>query len=208
MERCVERAGILSIIDMELSTKYAAVVELIDQANAGDPTSIDYQGESQPKELLYASRHLAWVLHLQPEASELLRIAAQTQHICRWERPRSDYPMNRPGYLKWRENLKRFHAQRAGELMAQVGYGAEEIERVQSLNLKQQLKTDPECQTLEDALCLTFLELGFDDLIAKYDDAKILSIVQKTAAKMSEAGRAQIGTIQFSEAGQRILALL
>ncbi len=193
---------------MELSTKYAAVVKLIDQANAGDPTSIDYKGESQPKEQVYASRHLAWVLNLQPEASELLRIAAQTQHICRWESPRSDYPMNRPGYLKWREDLKRFHAQRAGELMAQVGYGTEDIERVQSLNLKKQLKSDSECQTLEDALCLAFLELGFDDLIAKYDDEKILSIVQKTAAKMSEAGRAQISTIQFSEAGQRILALL
>jgi hypothetical protein len=110
--------------------------------------------------------------------------------------------------LKWREDLKRFHAQRAGELMAQVGYSAEEIERVQSLNLKKQLKSDAECQTLENALCLTFLELGFDDLIAKYEDDKILSIVQKTAAKMSESGREQIGSIQFSEAGQRILAML
>ncbi|CAA6678532.1 MULTISPECIES: DUF4202 domain-containing protein [unclassified Lentimonas] len=193
---------------MELSTKYAAVVKLIDQANAGDPTLIDYKGERQPKELLYASRHLAWVLNLQPDASELLCIAAQTQHICRWESPRSDYPMNRAGYLKWREDLKRFHAQRAGELMAEVGYSADAIERVQSLNLKKQLKADPECQTLEDALCLAFLELGFDDLIAKYEDEKILSIVQKTAAKMSEAGRAQISTIPFSEAGQRILAML
>jgi len=193
---------------MEFSTKYAAVVKLIDQSNAGDPTSIEYQGRSQPKEQLYASRHLAWVLSLQPAASELLCIAAQTQHICRWESPRSDYPMNRAGYLRWREDLKRFHAQRAGELMAQVGYSQEEIERVQSLNLKKQLKSDPECQTLEDALCLTFLELGFDDLIAKYEDEKILSIVQKTAAKMSAAGRAQIGSISFSDAGQRILAML
>lgn len=92
--------------------------------------------------------------------------------------------------------------------MAQVGYSAEEIERVQSLNLKKQLKSDAECQTLENALCLTFLELGFDDLIAKYEDDKILSIVQKTAAKMSESGREQIGSIPFSEAGQRILAML
>ena len=193
---------------MELSPKYAAVVKLIDLANAADPTSIDCNGVNQPKELLYASRHLAWVYRLRPDASELLRIAAQTQHICRWEMPRADYPMNRAGYLKWREDLKRFHSQRAGELMAQVGYGAEEIERVQSLNLKKQLKTDAECQTLEDALCLAFLELGFDDLIAKYDDEKILSIVQRTAVKMSEAGRAFIGTIRFSEAGQRILAQL
>ena len=69
---------------MELSTKYAAVIALIDEANAGDPTSIEYQGESCPKEVLYAERHLAWVLRLQPEAGECLRIAAKTQHICRW----------------------------------------------------------------------------------------------------------------------------
>ena len=193
---------------MELSTKYAAVIALIDQANAADPVSIEYQGESQPKEQLYAEHHLAWVLRLQPEAAECLRIAAKTQHICRWEIPRADYPMDRAGYFKWREDLKRFHAERAGALMAEAGYDAESIERVQSLNLKQQLKSDADCQTLEDALCLTFLELGFDDLIAKYDEAKILSIVQKTAVKMSEAGKGLIGTIQFSEAGPHVLAQL
>ncbi|HBM86317.1 MAG TPA: DUF4202 domain-containing protein [Opitutae bacterium] len=193
---------------MELSSKLTAVTELIDRANGGDPTMIEYQGTTCPKEVLYAAHHLKWVLRLQPEASECLRIAAQTQHICRWEIPRADYPMNRPGYLKWREDLKRFHAQRAGELMAEVGYGSAEIERVQSLNLKKRLKVDADCQTLEDALCLTFLELGFDDLIEKYDEAKIVSIVQKTALKMSDAGRNLIGTVEFSDAGQHILAQL
>ena len=193
---------------MELSSKLTAVTELIDRANGGDPTMIEYQGTTCPKEVLYTAHHLKWVLRLQPEASECLRIAAQTQHICRWEIPRADYPMNRPGYLKWREDLKRFHAQRAGELMAEVGYGSAEIERVQSLNLKKRLKVDADCQTLEDALCLTFLELGFDDLIEKYDEAKIVSIVQKTALKMSDAGRNLIGTVEFSDAGQHILAQL
>lgn len=196
------------ICAMEISAKLTAVTELIDRANAGDPTTIEYEGVTYPKEVLYAAHHLRWVLRLQPEASECLRIAAQTQHICRWEIPRANYPMNRPGYLKWREALKRFHAQRAGELMAAVGYEPAAIERVQSLNLKKRLKADADCQTLEDALCLTFLELGFDDLIEKYDEAKVVSIVQKTSLKMSDAGRSLIGSIQFSEAGQRILAQL
>ena len=193
---------------MELSTKWATLTDLINRANAADPTSIEYEGKSYPKEMLYASHHLKWVLRLQAEASECLRIAALTQHICRWEIPRSDYPMNRMGYLKWREALKRFHAQRAGKLMAEAGYSSTEIERVQSLNLKKRLKTDAECQTLEDALCLTFLELGFDDLIEKYDEAKIISIVQKTSLKMSETGRHLIETIHFSAAGQHILSQL
>jgi hypothetical protein len=91
-------------------------------------------------------------------------------------------------------------------LMAAAGYDSVSIERVQSLNLKKGIKTDADCQTLEDALCLSFLELGFDDLIAKYAEAKVLSILQKTAVKMSEAGRALIGTIEFSKPGQQILA--
>jgi hypothetical protein len=196
------------VYSMELSSKYTAVVELIDRANADDPVTVEYKCETHPKEVLYAAHHLAWVLRLQPEACECLRIAAKAQHLCRWEIPRADYPMNRPGYLKWREDLKHFHAKRTGELMAEAGYDTESIERVQSLNLKKRLKADADCQTLEDALCLTFLELGFDDLIKKYDEAKIVSIVQKTTLKMSDAGKALIATIKFSEAGQHVLAQL
>ena len=193
---------------MELSVLYEKVIKLIDQANAADPVTVEYLGQRYPKEVLYAQRHLAWVLQLHPEASECLRIAAKTQHICRWEIPRSEYPMNRAGYFKWRESLKRFHAQRAGVLMTEAGYDSDHIKRVQSLNLKQQLKSDAECQVLEDALCLTFLELGFDDLIAKYDADKILSIVQKTAVKMSDAGKSMMNRIKFSTQGQAILARL
>jgi hypothetical protein len=134
-----------------------------------------------------------------------LHIAAKAQHICRWEIPRSDYPMDRVGYFKWRQDLKKFHAERAGALMCQVGYDDAAIETVQALNLKKYLNEDPDCQTLEDALCLTFMELGFNDLIARHNEEKIIGIVQKTAAKMSDTGRALIGTISFSEAGQNIL---
>ena len=193
---------------MELSVLYGKVIKLIDQANAADPVTIEYTGQQYPKEVLYAQRHLAWVLQLHPEASECLRIAAKTQHICRWEIPRAEYPMNRAGYFKWREGLKRFHAERAGVLMTEAGYDTDHIKRVQSLNLKQQLKSDAECQVLEDALCLTFLELGFDDLIAKYDADKVLSIVQKTAVKMSDAGKSMMNRINFSTQGQAILARL
>ena len=191
-----------------MSSKFTALKELIDQANAGDPIRVVYQGRPQPKEPLYAAHHLSWLLRLRPEASECLRIAALTQHICRWQIARSDYPMDRAGYLRWREALKRFHAERAGELMAAVGYSPEDIQRVQALNLKKRMKADAECQTLEDALCLTFLELGFDDLIAKCDEAKLIGILRKTAMKMSDAGRDMIATIQFSDAGQRLLAQL
>ena len=55
--------------------------------------------------------------------------------------------------------------------------------------------------TIISSGCFDRLELGVDDLIAKYEEAKSLSIMQKTALKMSDAGKALISTIQFSDAG-------
>lgn len=193
---------------MSLSDKYSQIIERIDAENSEDPNQLDYCGVAYAKEVLYSNRHLAWVLELNAEASECLRIAAKAQHICRWEIPRSDFPVGKAGYFKWREGLKRFHAEKTGALMAEVGYEPEAIERVQSLNLKRNLKTDAECQTLEDALCLSFLELGFDDLIAKHGHEKMVDIVAKTAAKMSQAGIAKIADLPLSSAGKAVIAAL
>ena len=115
-------------------------------------------GVSQPRELLYAQRLTGWVLRLCPDASEELRLAARCQHICRWEIPRNSYPMTRAGYLKWRADLKKFHAQKAGEILREAGYDETAIRRVQELNLKKNFPDDPETRVLEDALCLVFLQ--------------------------------------------------
>ncbi|CAI0655878.1 unnamed protein product, partial [Colletotrichum noveboracense] len=46
-------------------------------------------------------------------------------------------------------------------------------------------------QVLEDVACLVFLDDQFDDFESKeeIDEAKIIGILQKTWAKMSEPGR-------------------
>jgi hypothetical protein len=56
------------------------------------------------------------------------------------------------------------------------------------LILKKRLKLDPEVQTLEDALCLVFLETQFSDFSKKEAD-KIVNIVRKTWQKMSPQGQ-------------------
>ena len=56
-----------------------------------------------------------------PKASEPLRLAARCQHLCRWMIPRDSYPMTRAGYLKWREDLKHFHAEKAGAILRELG---------------------------------------------------------------------------------------
>jgi len=175
--------------------KFEAAIRRFDEENARDPN----QENGQPRELLYAQRLTDWVLRLNPSPSEAVRLAARCQHICRWQIPRGDYPMTRPGYLKWRADLKKFHAQRAGEILRKVGYDDETIRRVQDLNLKKNFPADPECRLLEDALCLVFLEFQLADLAAKTTDDKMVNALKKSWEKMTEAARAEALKLNYSE---------
>jgi hypothetical protein len=181
--------------------KFETAIHKFDEANSRDPNSEN----GQPRELLYAQRLEKWVLKLCPNVSEALRLAACCQHICRWEIPRNSYPMTRAGYLKWRADLKKFHAQRAGEILRDVGYDDETIRRVQDLNLKKNFPTDAETRILEDALCLVFLEFQFADLAAKTDDDKTINALQKSWAKMTEAARAEALKLNYGEREKALL---
>src|SRR6266700_963274 len=103
-------------------SRFEAAIRCFDAANSLDPNLEIVEGIARPRELVYAERLTQWVLKLCPDPSEELRLAARCQHICRWMIPRSSHPMTRPGYLNWREDLKKFHAEKAGELLREVGY--------------------------------------------------------------------------------------
>jgi hypothetical protein len=160
-------------------------IHRFDQANGADPHHIEIDGQDIPYELFYARCLSDWVGKLSPNASPALRLASRCQHLCRWEIPRNSYPMTRAGYLQWRTELKSFHAQKSGEILRELGFPGEFIERVQTLNLKKNLAQDPEVQVLEDALCLVTLQYQLGDLIRKTDKEKMISILQKTWKKMS-----------------------
>ncbi len=180
---------------MNASQKFEAAIRRFDEENARDPN----QENGQPRELLYAQRLTNWVLRLNPNPPEAVRLAARCQHLCRWQIPRSDYPMTRPGYLKWRADLKKFHAQRAGDILREVGYDDDTIRRVQDLNLKKNFPADLECRLLEDALCLVFLEFQLADLAAKTTDDKMVNALKKSWEKMTEAARAEALKLNYSE---------
>ena len=177
----------------------------IDALNAQDPNQDMSGGEAFPRELLYSQRLTDWVLKLSPNASEELRIAARGQHVCRWKVPREQYEMNRQGDLRWREGIKKFHAESVAGLMKHAGYEEANIQRVKTLILKKDLKNDAETQTLEDGLCLVFLETQFADLIAKTPADKMAVIVQKTWQKMSAAGKAAALTLAMGQAEKDML---
>jgi hypothetical protein len=130
-----------------------------------------------------------WLDRLEPGATEALRVAVRCQHLQRWMIPRSQYPMTRAGYHRWRAELARFHADRAAEILNDAGYDEITVRRVQSLVRKEGLKTDPETQTLEDVACLVFLEDEFGDFAARHEEEKVVNILARTWGKMSPRGR-------------------
>jgi hypothetical protein len=124
----------------------------------------------------------------EPHASEALQLAARSQHLMRWRIPRETFSKDRAGYIRWRTTLYDFHADRAAEVLREVGYDEATIERVRSLIRKQNLKTDPESQTLEDVICLVFLENYFAEFARDHDEEKLIKILRKTWRKMSDRG--------------------
>lgn len=170
-----------------MSDRLDHVFKAIDAANAKDPT----QEDGIPAALLYGQRMSAEQERLVPQASDSLRIACRGQHIERWLLPRSDYPMDRPGYLQWRQEQGRRHAERVGEIMSEAGYGAEDIDQTRKMLTKQGIKRDPDVQALEDVICFTFIRWYLGDFAAAQPDEKMPRIIEKTARKMSAEGRAQ-----------------
>src|SRR5690606_35307231 len=138
---------------------------LFDAYNRRDPTVFKIDGHVEPSTYFYTVQLFDWIKKLDPEDSEALLLAARCQHIGLWEVPRSTYPEGRVGYLQWRSDLSKLHAQKAADILNIVGYDEDTIDRVQMIILKRKLKIDAEVQTMEDALCLVFLEFQYDELI-------------------------------------------
>ncbi len=181
------------------ATPFHTACALIDAENAQDPNTEVYQSVPYPKELLYSNRMYKKLLDFCPQASEAVRIACKAQHICRWKIPRESYPMDRTGYLRWREDLKKFHAKTTAAILEKSGYDAKFTDRVTFLIEKKLLKKDEETQLLEDVVCLVFLEFYLDDFARKHETGKLKDIIRKTWGKMSENGRREALKINFSE---------
>jgi hypothetical protein len=67
------------------------------------------------------------------------------------------------------------------------------------------MKTDPESQTLEDVVCLVFLNFYFKDFAAKHQEEKVVQILQKTWNKMSNYGQQQAAAIELDEVSNTLI---
>jgi hypothetical protein len=192
------------------SPSFHEAIAQFDAANANDPNREQVNGENIPKELLYAQRMSVALNRLYPDASEELALAARAQHIRRWEHPRSAYPEGKAGYKEWRKQLSLFHAETATNIMENVGYTQEQIERVGVLIRKEKIKQNPEVQRLEDVICVVFLEHYLEGFLDKhqYEDEKMHTILRKTWAKMSEHGHQAALSLSYSPRVQALLQTL
>lgn len=187
-----------------MNNLYQPTIAAFDKANSEDPNKEVVAGKEYPKELLYSHRMTEMQERYAPKASEAVRLAVRAQHIQRWKSPRSDFPMNRQGYLQWRTGLYKFHAETASNIMKQVGYDYEMADRVSAIISKKGLKINPETQLMEDIVDLVFIEhymLYFAGQHPEYDEAKWIEIVKKTWQKMSVRARdfALAGKIKLPE---------
>lgn len=140
----------------------------------------------------------AWVRRLDANPSDALLLAARAHHIRRWEIPRHTYPSGRVGYLRWRDDLHSHHGSLTAGILSAEGFGEGTVSRVRELVEKRAPDDDPDAQTLEDALCLVFLERQLTALADRLDEDKVISVLRRTARKMSERARDEIADLALT----------
>lgn len=187
------------------SERYARAVAAFTAVSVEDPAREVVGGSTRPREQLWSERLVTWVERLEPEASEALRLAAHAQHVGRYRIPRASYPEGRSGYLRWRAELGRKHAATAEAILSEAGYEPDTIAAVQTIVLKQNLQKNADSQTMEDALCLAFLEHELAAFSERHSDDKLISILRKTWRKMSPRAHARALELPLGERAVKLI---
>lgn len=181
--------------------KLAKAFEKFDNYNKQDPNIFIWEGVSYPQEYFFAVELYNWINKLDPQASEELLLASRSQHIGRWESARTDYPDGREGYLAWRRDLATFHANKTELILKEVGYNDDQIALVKRIILKKKIKVDDEVQTMENALCLVFLQFQYEEFYPKHSPDKVINILKKSLLKMDSYGHQFALKLSYSEKG-------
>lgn len=184
---------------MITSDRFEKAITTFDAYNLNDPHQEELEGKLVSKELLYAQRMSQRLNDFYPAAPEYLRLAAHCQHIGRWEIPRESYPMDKKGYLQWRNVLKTHHAKLAEQILLSCRYDQTTIEKVKALLVKKELFSNPDTQALEDVICLVFIQYYLEEFAEKHEPQKVVDILGKTLKKMSPRAIAEAAKIPVSE---------
>lgn len=190
-----------------MSNTFEQACRQFDALNGADPRTVETAEGRVPRELLYAQRMTATLAEFAPDASEVLRLAARCQHLCRWQIPRDEFDKDRSGYRAWRKACSAHHGRLAREVLICVGYDAGLADYLVSLLEKKRLKQDPESQTLQDVVSLVFLRYEFDAFATLHSDEKLAEILKRTWLKMSSRGQQVALALDLSQRARRVIAL-
>jgi hypothetical protein len=191
--------------DSDITEREARTAAAIDAANEGDPDRVEVDGVSRPLQQSLGRAAAEWVDRLDPGARPVQRLAARAHHLRRWERPRSDYPEGRAGYLRWRRDAKARHAADVAALLRADGWDEATVEEAQRLVRKEGLGSVPAVQVHEDAVCLAFLSLQLDAAADLMGDDTTVDVLRRTAAKMSPEALAHAAALPYSPRGRALL---
>ena len=189
-------------MDARLERAFAA----IDAVNADDPNTLLVRGQTRPKEQAHAELACEWVERLAPDAPDALRVAARAHHVQRWTIPRSEYPAGRSGYLRWRKSLQKHHGRIVREILTDQAWPTDEIDAVVALVTKRTLGRAPDAQTLEDAICLVFVETQLTDLSVRLDADHMVDVLRKTMKKMSARAIELAAALPQEEADRALIS--
>jgi len=184
---------------MDILSSLENVLAQLTAAHKKDPNRETWNNEVFPAEWLYIRRITDRLASFSPEASTELIVAANCQHLYRWEIERASFPEGRIGYYQWRNYLSDYQFQKAREIILETGFGAEFADRVKLIVKKENIFINPEAQTLEDVVCLVFMEFYLDDFIRAKSELNMATVILKTWNKMSEKGHQEALKIHFSD---------
>lgn len=180
-------------------------IQKLSEAHLLDPNRIIWNGEIYPAEWLYIQRITDRLTTFCPSSSESLILAANSQHLYRWEIERDSFPEGRIGYHRWRNYLSEYQVMKAKEILMQSGYDEDTAEQVKGIVRKENIYSNSEAQTLEDLVCLVFMEFYLDEFILDKSELNMSTIIQKTWNKMSEKGHEEALKINFSDATFQVI---
>ncbi len=184
---------------MKKNERFCSAIEGFDQVNQQDPRTEIVDGDTMPKELLFARRVYGWIEKLVENPSDTLLLAARSHTLRRWAIPRDRYAMTTQAYHQWRQALAELHAKEAEKILAEVGYGTDTIDAVRRLITKATWPADDDALALEDADCLVFLETKLGHFVDQWDEEKMSRVLRQTYGKMTPRAREEVAKLNLGE---------
>jgi len=170
----------------------------------GDPRRITWDGVELPRQLGESACLWHYIQQLSPSPSAALRLSVHCQHLRRFAYPRQAFAAGRDGYLAWRTNAAVQSADESASIMRQCGIDQVLVEQVVAILTKHR----SDVQTMEDALCLSFLRLDALEFATKHEQSEVFKILRRTWLKMSPAGHSLALAESFPEPLGHILSEL